>query len=560
MNPASTRPAVAPSLVVVAVLLAAGPAAGQDRLEGTVLRIDGQEVLVDIGARDGVSAGDEVVIYRRIRVQHPVTGRNLEDRFPIGEVALTQVADRLSIVVLARPLAHPPSPGDVVVRRLPEPPAPTAAVPAGGGVAADDPASCPACEPADCPAPDPAPCPSLEEPQRRVLLALDRTLGRPVDLRIAVWEGFLASNPDSPYRAAVVSEVENLRNLLRASRTAEDVARAEASRVGHAPPEQGFVGEPLDVVLALPRDDGFALLQIHLRRIGESAYRSFDLAREGDMYARIRIPEEYVAEDGFEYHLTGVTTGGVERSLGGRGDRPLRVEVAPRTETPPPVAGRSSLHTSTEYVDFYVTDAGRDWYVRFEADFRYRIGTWFEALRIGFGVFEGNSGPVSRIDLAADDPHYLAPQPISYRYGLVETEFRIHELFYVLAQISFGSARPYVLADGRSEAPEALIGGQAKVRIGRPQGTHLILGGGYIEDLGYEVLATVNISVLDDVPLRGHVIVTDMPVQEDLGVRLVAEAGWRPLPWFEFTGLIGYGIRTIRHAGLSAGLALSFLW
>ena len=44
------------------------------------------------------------------------------------------------------------------------------------------------------------------------------------------------------------------------------------------------------------------------------------------------------------------------------------------------------------------------------------------------------------------------------------------------------------------------------------------------------------------------------------GVRLVAEAGWQPASWFEFTGLVGYGIRNIHHQGLSLGLAAAFLW
>jgi hypothetical protein len=66
---------------------------------------------------------------------------------------------------------------------------------------------------------------------------------------------------------------------------------------------------------------------------------------------------------------------------------------------------------------------------------------------------------------------------------------------------------------------------------------------------------------VENVPLRGHIIVTNMPVKEgDLGVRLVAEAGWQPASWFEFTALLGYGIRTINHQGFSTGLSASFLW
>ena len=127
----------------------------------------------------------------------------------------------------------------------------------------------------------------------------------------------------------------------------------------------------------------------------------------------------------------------------------------------------------------------------------------------------------------------------------------------VIGRISFGSARAY--AQG-NRAPEALVGGGGRIRIGRPSGTNLELGGGYIEDLGYEANVSVNLGLVDDVPLRAHIIVTDMPVNEALGVRLVAEAGWRATSWFEFVGLVGYDIRDINHTGISLGLGTTFLW
>jgi hypothetical protein len=414
------------------------------------------------------------------------------------------------------------------------------------------------CEAATCP--EPPPC-VVDRELADLVAAFGRTLGKPPQERIAVLEGYLAGHPASTWGPALRAEIQGFQALLRAGRGEQPAAGGVRSlRIGHVPPAETFLGEPVLIDLAVDPRAAFRLVQFHVRRAGENAYQTFDAVFDGDCYVRMRIPEEFVTPEGFEYFVVGVTGQGAERPFGGSPGSPIRVPVREREETPPVREMRSELNAKAEYVDFYATDLARDWYVRFETDFTYRLGFWFYDLRMGFGVLDGSGGPVSRIDREPDDPLYRDPQPISYRYGYTELEFRLHEIVYLIGRLSVGSARAYSLPDGRSEAPEALVGGLGKIRIGRPDGTNLVLGGGYIEDLGYEALVSVNLGILDDFPMRGHVIVTDMPVEEDLGVRLLAEFGWKATDWLEVDALLGYGIRTIHHAGFSAGLGTSFRW
>lgn len=549
----SQRERVGAGPVTAVALLAATWAvpAAAERFEGTILQIEHNEVLVDLGRVDGVTPGTAVRLYRRIVVEHPVTHRRLEDRFPLGDEELAQVAERMSIIVLDAALDHPPKVGDTVVVTGTEQP----------GVEPEpiDAASCPACPAAQCPV-STAAC-ELAPELRTLLTTFGETLGRPLEQRIAIWERYLSEHPDASWAGAVAADAEALRDALRALRSgAAGPGAGLQGRTGHAPPTEAFVGDPVELVLAIDPREALRLVQVHVRRADVRGYQAYDLEPDGDHYLRVRIPDEYVQEGGFAYFLVGVEPNGAEVGLGGSAGRPIEVPVSERVEAPPIRTDRSNLHASFEYVDFYANHLNRDYYLRFETDFQYVLGSWFYGLQMGFGIFEGLGGPVDVVDWSGNDDTRADPQPISYRYGFTQLEFRFHELFYVMGRISVGSARAYETEDGRSEDPEALVGGGGRIRIGRPTGTNLELGGGYVEDLGYSADLSVNLGLVENVPLRGYIIVTDMPVRGDLGVRLVAEAGWRPVSWFEFTVLAGYNIRTINHQGFSVGLGASFHW
>ncbi len=54
-------------------------------LTGVVLRIDGAEFVIDLGLGAGLEQGMLVTLYRTVKVRHPVTGKDLLDRFAVGQ-------------------------------------------------------------------------------------------------------------------------------------------------------------------------------------------------------------------------------------------------------------------------------------------------------------------------------------------------------------------------------------------------------------------------------------------------------------------------------------------
>src|SRR5688572_10063355 len=90
------------SVAVAAIATAVGPAAlaapAGKAVEGVVIRLQDDEVVVDIGSKHGVPSDARLRVYRRLVVQHPLTGKKIEDRFPIGEVPLAERGELLSII------------------------------------------------------------------------------------------------------------------------------------------------------------------------------------------------------------------------------------------------------------------------------------------------------------------------------------------------------------------------------------------------------------------------------------------------------------------------------
>jgi hypothetical protein len=148
---------------LAAGLFASSSVLAQEReaVEGHVLELSEGEIVVDLAHQRGASDGAIVELWRPLAVKHPVTGQVINDRFLIGRLKLVQVRDALSLARADGKLSRAAQAGDIVILRLPKPPATTAAKPAvtpPTPVAASAPASAPA--PADnrANAGPPAPC------------------------------------------------------------------------------------------------------------------------------------------------------------------------------------------------------------------------------------------------------------------------------------------------------------------------------------------------------------------------------------------------------------------
>ncbi|MBW2523594.1 MAG: hypothetical protein JRI23_05440, partial [Deltaproteobacteria bacterium] len=109
-------------------------------IEGYVVAVEQDAIIVDVAGKSGARQGDVVELWRPLVLRHPVTRQPVRDRYPIGAVKLSHVGETLSRVVDMTTLEREAAPGDVVIlRRAPAPPAPAAPVglpaptpPAGG--------------------------------------------------------------------------------------------------------------------------------------------------------------------------------------------------------------------------------------------------------------------------------------------------------------------------------------------------------------------------------------------------------------------------------------------
>src|SRR5580692_6760165 len=93
----------------------AAQGAARGDVEGTVLAIQGDELVLDLGADRGAVDGMSVELWRPLQLKHPVTGNVLTDRFRIGTLELAQVRPTLSLAKASGALSRPAAVGDVVV-------------------------------------------------------------------------------------------------------------------------------------------------------------------------------------------------------------------------------------------------------------------------------------------------------------------------------------------------------------------------------------------------------------------------------------------------------------
>ena len=540
----------ATALVTLMLQLAApGPAAqvvkvGSPRNEGVIVKIDRREIVVDLGTRDGFRAGQRVRILRRLRVKHPLSGRVLEDRFPIGVLVLEQVGRYLSIIRSFNKLKRPPAVGDFVVRlggrgaRSTTLPAGAGRRPARGG---HDPAGlsqqgrhCPKCR------------------KDRQMLALHRawlsTLGRPVRQRIQIWNRFLKRPSKGRFRVKVIKEIRWLYALSRGSWLP---ARAMGVRVYHSRPRLIRVKEPVRLTMAVVAPWKIAAVICHVRAGRVGVYAPLRMSRVGDYAWSVRVPPGMIKPKWLQYYIEILSPTGASYLAAGRPRAPHWVRVRKPLSTKPQTRGRSYASTFFEYVTFYASAPQKDYYYRFEADYMYRLRKFLYAVRMGLGIFEGAGGPALGIE---DGTVKESPRALSY--GYLELEFRLGSYFSIIGRGIMGS----LLKDDLGRPGGASGGFEGRIRIGRELGTNLVMGLLLFGDVGTEGVITFTIAKLPRFPIAASLVVTNLPVGEDVGVRLILQGGWRVARWFSFNLRAGVNVRNIRHAGPSVGAGLVFHW
>lgn len=514
--------------VVVCLLAPTAASAGDGALEGRVLRVQEGEVVLDLAGGRGVPSNAILQVYRRLVVKHPITGKDLEDRFPIGQVPVAEVGELLAIVRDTSGLSRPPAAGDYVVYE------PNARQPAAPPIET---------EPVDA------------DPETiAVEYTLKSNMGQPLADQIRRWEQVLQAFPDGTYAENIGRELTQLRALLDQAREAQAAPPTprEPGRLTtrHLAPAHIPKGQPAALAIAVVEPEYVHDARLLVRRAGHRAWDALPLQRDGDYYFRGQLPGKYTAEPGaVEYFVELVRTNAALEAAAGSAKKPLRVDVTP----PPPGAegpGSSQAVVESRYVDFNTSGAAPDHYFQVEGAFTYGVDWWIlRTIRVGVGMINGEGGPTELIDAGG------ATRTISLNYAFAEAEIGVGPWVGLATRISGGNH--HTTADGTSTA---VAGFEGRARFGRFDGTRLVIGGAFVEDVGSKIFTDMHVEVFERVPLKGSAVVTDLPVAADWGLRLSGQAGYRVTDWLTVNAEAGWNARTIHHHGFTAGGGLALNW
>jgi len=509
-------------------------------VEGSVVKIADGELIVDLGDTEGLPSRATVLIYRRLVVTHPVTQREIVDRFLIGTLMLDQVGSKLSISRTYNVLSRPPQVGDFVVYLPDGAPDQKEELPEEERLTTAESAE---------------PTPQKDAVDELVL----STLGKPITKRIELYMNFLKTNPDNPYAEAIGTELAWMRQRLDEERGLAEERAAEkdaekAARIREArrrvegktsAPARVAVNAVAPVVATFANPENVQQARAFVRLKGAPRFDEVAMQTYGGHAWRADLPANYTTEPAeVEYFVEAIRTDGqLERAGGGI------VQVYEPPKDPAPVANRSKARIEAEFVDFKIGE-GVDQYWRMEADYRYKLDQpWLHGFRAGAGIFDGEGASVSAIASGAQSRN------LSLAYGFAEMDFAAGNYFGTGFAVMLGNRQ----SDGL-DTFQSSFGLRAFMRLGPEDGTRLQTGLALISGLGSEAWINLDLLEIHRVPMRAEVVVTNLPVGEDLGVSLKTGAGYQFTDAFSLMGHIAWNARTINHHGPGAGASINIDW
>jgi hypothetical protein len=538
------------------------------------LAVDGKDIYVDLGAREGVGAGARLELLHEITAKDPRTGAVLRDHFALGTLVVDRAGDGVAVAHADDALAKRVMAGDGVrlvsaKKRYVDPWAEqvaaskTAFAIAHGGTPSVDHAGL-------------------------VRTAWQETLGLSTEQRIARWQQLLAADPDTPYRKAIDGEIMSMRDQI-AQREAALAAAKAASPEDRRPRISELVAalaagaEPIiapAIDRALP-DQPIALAfltrgpiehaWLFARPAGAVGYTRSELARDGDAYLRGAIAPGLVTGDTVEWYVASAGQGAVI----GSPDAPMTIAIDKPVAEPPPQPNRSHVDLHVDYVDFDgKLGKGFDQYYEAEADFTYRFLQPVYAVQLGFGTLSGTGGPKDVINAdpihCLDDSGTYRCRHVTFSYVYTEFEFELRHAVHLMLRPQVGQLTTDTMpgsdgsrCQGRDISGCELLtgfGGRARLRLGGELGTNLVIGASFTKHVGTLLEAAYHWLPAQTVPVQIMVQVTDEPIPQDFGVRLIGDVGVRRFGWFFPSVRVSYQARDIHHSGISGGMAMNFDW
>ncbi|HVJ15192.1 MAG TPA: hypothetical protein VM686_07120 [Polyangiaceae bacterium] len=534
---------------VVAIALVAIPLGGQPlRVEGHVVSLEGDDIVVDVARSNGAENGAVLELWRPVSLKHPISGETISDRFLIGKLRLHQTRDALSLARAEGRLARAVRPGDVVVLTLTHAPR----------------SQPPAATPAPTPEPEaPASSPPATPPERtagadketaEVTRLFEALRGSDLTARVRAYEAQVRARPDGRYTRVLWEEAQLLRRLVEL----ETPGGAKPTSVSFSAPGEVLERTPLELAIELEGASG-ALL--HYARRGDVVYRTLPMQRSGEGYFSVSVPAEHVQAPRFEYFIEATNVGGVATPVQGEPDRPLGFDVValPAPQARPNHEAVASI--STDYADWNNLE-GNDWVWQSEGFIGLRLrDVGVRAVNTGFGVYRGVGGSLEELDELG-----LPGRAVGLTYGYLEGEFGLSHFMGLVGRAVIGLENAGVSG-----------GGQLLVRFGNDRETNLLVGGEVLGNIGLRGITQLELMTFERVPILLRTEVTNQPVGSshfeetddgnvtateagDVGARAIAQVGYRFLPALTVALRVSYQGRNIHHAGPGLGGGVTYRW
>ena len=565
------------SILIVALFV--GRTAAADNI---VLAVDGGDIYVDLGADDGVGVGAELELDHEVIAKDPRSGATLHDRFALGTLVVIKSGDKLSLARAPSEFAKRVLAGDHVQLVSAKK---SFVDPWKERIAASK------------PAPAPTPGAPVIDHAELARAAWQDTLGAAPEKRIQRWTALIAADPDSPYRKAIEAEITNLRSQITSRDKALELARSSSSSdrdprimalarslgvpaedqqapLSLGPVDHAVPGRALDLAFVIRAPDAFDRAWMYVRASGEPGFKRHELVRDGDAYLRTTVPGALVHGSHLDWYVE-IGNGGTTQPVLGSQNAPRRIEVDQVVREEPIASGRSHVTALVDYVDFDGgLNKGYDQYYQAELGFTYRFIDPIYAVSVGFGTLSGTGGPHESIDNdpthhCIADGHYDCKE-VTFSYVYTELEHRFTKNVALLFRPQVGLLTTDTRDDRSmtrcqsSDIEECSfvvgLGFRGRLRFGEETGTNLVIGGGFTRGVGTLLEASYHWLPAPILPVQLAVQVTDQPVIEGFGVRLIGDVGLKKTSWFYPSARVSYQARTRDHAGVSGGLAMNFDW
>jgi hypothetical protein len=526
-------------------------------IEGHVLAVDEGGIVVDVSSAQGARNDDIVELWRPITLRHPVTRKQVRDRFLIGRLKLTQVRERMTLAEAAGVLDRKPQVGDVVVLRREVEPTPPDATPTPEPPPVEGARPAPPVIHTDVAPPSSAP---NDDEANEVTDMFQALRGASLAKRVAAYEDFVRRRPLSRFTPTLYEEALMLRRVGQAQRHDPDAP----DRVRFEPPERAVAGEPLTIAAQV--DDARGAVVLHFRRRSALNFRTVEMKGDGRGFFSATLTGEQVHQDGLEYFIEMDDEDGV-LAIAGNEWTPQQLEVFSVEEPATDEPLRATVEVWSDYAD-YNRMRGNDYAWQTEGVFSMRFGDlWVRALRNGFGIYRGVGGSLEELDEQGK-----AGRRIGFTYGYLEMELGFHELVGLALRGVVGLHDHGVTG-----------GGQAFIRIGNDLRTNLLLGGEVLGGVGMRGIAQLELRVFEDWPMLFRTEVTNQPAgvlshestvrpkdsappeatsldTNALGGRGIVQLGYRVVDELVISVRGSYQGRTINHSGPGVGGGVSYSW